>query len=179
MACVFTGVLNTYAVFIVFTMMWFGCFLVCVEAGLFCNSEFPLYSCCGAGVQDSCGAPLLPRTLKLLCGLGLTENVTGLQKVLPEILTKKKEKRQFSTKAPGGLIDKHYAPYSPPCDNILFLKTPSSWAEETRGRRSGGGHKRSASWGSAEHLREASTSVHLVGRCKVKCVSTRRKRTSD
>ncbi|XP_074512432.1 protein FAM117A isoform X2 [Sebastes fasciatus] len=32
--------------------------------------------------------------------------------------------------------------------------TPSSWAEETRGRRSAGGHKRSASWGSAEHLRE-------------------------
>ncbi|XP_033944361.1 protein FAM117A isoform X2 [Pseudochaenichthys georgianus] len=32
--------------------------------------------------------------------------------------------------------------------------TPSSWAEETRGRRSSGKHKRSASWGSAEHLRE-------------------------
>lgn len=41
----------------------------------------------------------------------------------------------------------------------LFLtcsQTPSSWAEETRGRRSASGHKRSASWGSAEHLREAS-----------------------
>ncbi|KAF1379835.1 hypothetical protein PFLUV_G00180200 [Perca fluviatilis] len=32
--------------------------------------------------------------------------------------------------------------------------TPSSWAEETRGRKSAGKHKRSASWGSAEHLRE-------------------------
>lgn len=45
------------------------------------------------------------------------------------------------------------------------LQTPSSWAEETRGRRSGGGgsggHKRSASWGSAEHLREASTFTQL------------------
>lgn len=26
-------------VFIVFTMMWFGCFLMRVEAGLFCSSE--------------------------------------------------------------------------------------------------------------------------------------------
>ncbi|KTF85244.1 hypothetical protein cypCar_00016323 [Cyprinus carpio] len=34
------------------------------------------------------------------------------------------------------------------------ISTPSSWIEETRGRRGGGGHKRSASWGSAEHLRE-------------------------
>lgn len=42
---------------------------------------------------------------------------------------------------------------------IFYSKTPSSWAEETRGRRSVGGHKRSASWGSAEHLREASTLI--------------------
>uniref|UniRef100_A0A671YCS2 Family with sequence similarity 117 member A n=1 Tax=Sparus aurata TaxID=8175 RepID=A0A671YCS2_SPAAU len=45
------------------------------------------------------------------------------------------------------------------CVNDKATQTPSSWAEETRGRRSGGGHKRSASWGSAEHLREASYSV--------------------
>ncbi|XP_057673923.1 protein FAM117A isoform X2 [Corythoichthys intestinalis] len=32
--------------------------------------------------------------------------------------------------------------------------TPSCWAEETQNRRSFGGHKRSASWGSAEHLKE-------------------------
>lgn len=38
--------------------------------------------------------------------------------------------------------------------NDKATQTPSSWAEETRGRRSAGGHKRSASWGSAEHLRE-------------------------
>uniref|UniRef100_A0A3B4G5J1 Family with sequence similarity 117 member A n=1 Tax=Pundamilia nyererei TaxID=303518 RepID=A0A3B4G5J1_9CICH len=42
------------------------------------------------------------------------------------------------------------------CVNDKATQTPSSWAEETRGRRSAGGHKRSASWGSAEHLREAS-----------------------
>ncbi|XP_075998778.1 protein FAM117A [Genypterus blacodes] len=40
------------------------------------------------------------------------------------------------------------------CVNDKATQTPSSWAEETRGRRSAGGHKRSASWGSAEHLRE-------------------------
>ncbi|KAL6103132.1 fam117a [Pungitius sinensis] len=40
------------------------------------------------------------------------------------------------------------------CVNDKATQTPSSWAEETRGRRSGGRHKRSASWGSAEHLRE-------------------------
>uniref|UniRef100_A0A8C5HJC9 Protein FAM117A-like n=1 Tax=Gouania willdenowi TaxID=441366 RepID=A0A8C5HJC9_GOUWI len=40
------------------------------------------------------------------------------------------------------------------CVNDKATQTPSSWAEETRGRRSVGGHKRSASCGSAEHLRE-------------------------
>uniref|UniRef100_A0A672HA92 Family with sequence similarity 117 member Aa n=1 Tax=Salarias fasciatus TaxID=181472 RepID=A0A672HA92_SALFA len=40
--------------------------------------------------------------------------------------------------------------------------TPSSWAEETRGRRSVGGHKRSASWGSAEHLREVAKLRHQL-----------------
>ncbi|XP_016329790.1 protein FAM117A-like isoform X1 [Sinocyclocheilus anshuiensis] len=40
------------------------------------------------------------------------------------------------------------------CVNDKATQTPSSWIEETRGRRGGGGHKRSASWGSAEHLRE-------------------------
>ncbi|XP_061837318.1 protein FAM117A [Nerophis lumbriciformis] len=33
-------------------------------------------------------------------------------------------------------------------------QTPSCWADETQSRRSLGGHKRSASWGSAEHLKE-------------------------
>uniref|UniRef100_A0A8C1NCG4 Family with sequence similarity 117 member Aa n=1 Tax=Cyprinus carpio TaxID=7962 RepID=A0A8C1NCG4_CYPCA len=41
------------------------------------------------------------------------------------------------------------------CVNDKATQTPSSWIEETRGRRGVGGHKRSASWGSAEHLREA------------------------
>nr|XP_055050391.1 protein FAM117A isoform X1 [Misgurnus anguillicaudatus] len=40
------------------------------------------------------------------------------------------------------------------CVNDKATQTPSSWIGETRGRRGGGGHKRSASWGSAEHLRE-------------------------
>ncbi|XP_054616476.1 protein FAM117A isoform X2 [Dunckerocampus dactyliophorus] len=33
-------------------------------------------------------------------------------------------------------------------------QTPNCWAEEAQSRRSLGGHKRSASWGSAEHLKE-------------------------
>uniref|UniRef100_A0AAY5KVD0 Family with sequence similarity 117 member Aa n=1 Tax=Esox lucius TaxID=8010 RepID=A0AAY5KVD0_ESOLU len=41
-------------------------------------------------------------------------------------------------------------------------RTPSSWAEEPRGRRSVGGHKRSASWGSAEHLREVAKLRHQL-----------------
>lgn len=65
----------------------------------------------------------------------------------------------------------HFTPKSP--NTGLFIhhsvimwyffspKTPSSWTEETRGRRSAGGHKRSASWGSAEHLREASGHLSL------------------
>ncbi|XP_072299059.1 protein FAM117A isoform X2 [Eucyclogobius newberryi] len=40
--------------------------------------------------------------------------------------------------------------------------TPSSWTEETRGRRSASGHKRSASWGSAEHLREVAKLRHQL-----------------
>ncbi|XP_024249774.2 protein FAM117A isoform X3 [Oncorhynchus tshawytscha] len=42
------------------------------------------------------------------------------------------------------------------------MSTPSSWAEETRGRRSVGGHKRSASWGSAEHLRDVVKLKHQL-----------------
>ncbi|XP_046893686.1 protein FAM117A isoform X1 [Hypomesus transpacificus] len=48
------------------------------------------------------------------------------------------------------------------CINDKATQTPSSWAEETRGRRSIGGHKRSASWGSAEHLREVATLRHQL-----------------
>ncbi|KAM3860045.1 protein FAM117A-like [Diretmus argenteus] len=33
-------------------------------------------------------------------------------------------------------------------------QTPESWSDRSQSRRSGSGHKRSASWGSAEHLRE-------------------------
>ncbi|XP_041851608.1 protein FAM117A isoform X1 [Melanotaenia boesemani] len=48
------------------------------------------------------------------------------------------------------------------CANDKATQTPSSWAEETRGRRSVGGHKRSASWGSAEHLREVAKLRHQL-----------------
>ncbi|XP_035261732.1 protein FAM117A-like [Anguilla anguilla] len=40
------------------------------------------------------------------------------------------------------------------CMNDKATQTPSSWTEEVQGKRAGGVHKRSASWGSAEHLRE-------------------------
>ncbi|XP_048102936.1 protein FAM117A [Alosa alosa] len=46
--------------------------------------------------------------------------------------------------------------------NDKATQTPSSWAEEGRGRRGGGGHKRSASWGSAEHLREVAKLRHSL-----------------
>nr|XP_020461103.1 protein FAM117A-like [Monopterus albus] len=48
------------------------------------------------------------------------------------------------------------------CANDKATQTPSSWAEETKGRRSVGGHKRSASWGSAEHLREVAKLKHQL-----------------
>ncbi|KAM6957178.1 uncharacterized protein FYW47_011285, partial [Aplochiton taeniatus] len=38
--------------------------------------------------------------------------------------------------------------------------TPNSWAVESRGRTSIGGHKRSASWSSTEHLREVTKLRH-------------------
>ncbi|XP_043956208.1 protein FAM117A isoform X2 [Gambusia affinis] len=44
--------------------------------------------------------------------------------------------------------------------NDKATQTPCSWTEETRGRRSVGGHKRSASWGSAEHLKEVAKVRH-------------------
>uniref|UniRef100_A0A3B3UGJ0 Family with sequence similarity 117 member Aa n=1 Tax=Poecilia latipinna TaxID=48699 RepID=A0A3B3UGJ0_9TELE len=46
------------------------------------------------------------------------------------------------------------------CVNDKATQTPCSWTEETRGRRSVGGHKRSASWGSAEHLKEVAKLRH-------------------
>ncbi|XP_034567835.1 protein FAM117A isoform X2 [Notolabrus celidotus] len=48
------------------------------------------------------------------------------------------------------------------CVNDKATQTPSSWADETRGRRSSVGHKRSASWGSAEHLREVAKLRHQL-----------------
>lgn len=48
------------------------------------------------------------------------------------------------------------------CVNDKATQTPSSWAEESRGRRSSSGHKRSASWGSAEHLREVAKLRHQL-----------------
>ncbi|XP_017274811.1 protein FAM117A isoform X1 [Kryptolebias marmoratus] len=48
------------------------------------------------------------------------------------------------------------------CGNDKATQTPSSWTEETRGRRSVGGHKRSASWGSAEHLKEVAKLRHQL-----------------
>ncbi|XP_017308131.1 protein FAM117A isoform X1 [Ictalurus punctatus] len=48
------------------------------------------------------------------------------------------------------------------CVNDKATQTPSSWTEETRGRRGGVGHKRSASWGSAEHLREVAKLRHSL-----------------
>ncbi|KAM9745809.1 LOW QUALITY PROTEIN: protein FAM117A [Menidia menidia] len=48
------------------------------------------------------------------------------------------------------------------CVNDKATQTPSSWAEDTRGRRNVGGHKRSASWGSAEHLREVAKLRHQL-----------------
>ncbi|KAM8824796.1 protein FAM117A isoform 2-T2 [Synchiropus picturatus] len=53
-----------------------------------------------------------------------------------------------------GQWPKEAEPPSVTCVNDKATQTPSSWAEEGQGRRSLGGHKRSASWGSAEHLRE-------------------------
>ncbi|XP_074553063.1 protein FAM117A [Halichoeres trimaculatus] len=48
------------------------------------------------------------------------------------------------------------------CVNDKATQTPSSWADETRGRRTASGHKRSASWGSAEHLREVAKLRHQL-----------------
>ncbi|KAG9333439.1 hypothetical protein JZ751_011599 [Albula glossodonta] len=53
------------------------------------------------------------------------------------------------------------------CVNDKATQTPSTWAEESRGRRAGVGHKRSASWGSVEHLKEiAKLKHHLHKRSK-------------
>lgn len=48
------------------------------------------------------------------------------------------------------------------CVNDKATQTPNSWAEESRGRRSIGGHKRSASWSSTEHLREVTKLRHQL-----------------
>ncbi|KAJ8389974.1 hypothetical protein AAFF_G00112590 [Aldrovandia affinis] len=46
------------------------------------------------------------------------------------------------------------------CVNDKATQTPSTWSEESRGRRAGVGHKRSASWGSVEHLKEITKIKH-------------------
>ncbi|KAJ8245923.1 hypothetical protein GJAV_G00261750 [Gymnothorax javanicus] len=48
------------------------------------------------------------------------------------------------------------------CVNDKATQTPSSWAEEVQDVRGGGLHKRSASWGSAEHLREIAKLKHQL-----------------
>ncbi|CAL8304360.1 unnamed protein product [Merluccius merluccius] len=48
------------------------------------------------------------------------------------------------------------------CAHDKATQTPSSWSEDTRGKRSLGGHKHSASWGSAEHLREVAKLRHQL-----------------
>lgn len=53
------------------------------------------------------------------------------------------------------------------CVNDKATQTPSTWSDESRGRRAGAGHKRSASWGSAEHLKDiAKLKHHLQKRSK-------------
>ncbi|XP_035254302.1 protein FAM117A-like [Anguilla anguilla] len=53
------------------------------------------------------------------------------------------------------------------CVNDKATQTPSTWSDESRGRRAGVGHKRSASWGSAEHLKDiAKLKHHLQKRSK-------------
>lgn len=158
------------AVFIVFTLMWFGCFLhVCGSGGCFAaRGGFLVAFLCTAVVRQVCDTAVGLRLCVIVLSrrsvdrssAGLTENVRGFQKGQPRCQPESLPKnRPFSTTAPEGLTDEHWTLYSPNC--VIFVsKTPSSWAEETRGRRSVGGHKRSASWGSAEHLREASTSLH-------------------
>ncbi|KAJ8364430.1 hypothetical protein SKAU_G00132610 [Synaphobranchus kaupii] len=46
--------------------------------------------------------------------------------------------------------------------NDKATQTPTSWTEEVQGKRGGGAHKRSASWGSAEHLREIAKLKHQL-----------------
>lgn len=126
------------------------------------SCRLPLYSCCGAGVQDSCGAQLkccAHECRMEFAGFGKkkiewvskkvalsdSQNYCQLGHFLPEPLNSMS----------GKTLDALFI-YALSLPFFFFFKTPSSWAEETRGRRSAGGHKRSASWGSAEHLREAS-----------------------
>lgn len=144
----------TCTVFIVFTMMWFGCFLVPVEARLFCrvSSVQLLWGRCVRQLWGSTSAS----HSQVVVLIGCDRKCDRPPKVLPDLQTKKKE-RQFSTKAPRGSNTGLFI--HRPVMLVFLLKTPSSWAEEPRGRRSGGGHKRSASWGSADHLREVKTSV--------------------
>ncbi|KAJ8253804.1 hypothetical protein COCON_G00204160 [Conger conger] len=58
-------------------------------------------------------------------------------------------------------------PHQASCVNDKATQTPSTWLDESRGRRAGVGHKRSASWGSAEHLKDiAKLKHHLQKRSK-------------
>lgn len=129
-----------------------GSFLCTAVVRQVCNTAVGLHFCV-----------ILSSFFFFFCWLGLTENVTDLQKFSYQ-QTKAifyHSTQRFDRQTLGSL-------FTTLCW-YCFWKTPSSWAEETRGRRSGGGHKRSASWGSAEHLREVSTSVHQYSSSLIRC----------
>lgn len=95
-------------VFIVFTLMWFGCFFYesvsrAVLQLIVVSCRLPLYSCCGAGVQDSCGAQLKCCAYECrmeFAGFGKKKNRVGLQKGRPFWQPELLPIRPFSTRAP-------------------------------------------------------------------------------
>lgn len=58
------------------------------------------------------------------------------------------------------------------CRKNQSTQTPDSWSDEASNRKGSEGHKRSASWGSAEHLQEACntlTPTHIAWNHKCLC----------
>lgn len=47
---------------------------------------------------------------------------------------------------------------------FLSSQTPDSWSDNSQSRRGSSSHKRSASWGSVEHLREVSVCLYCLTR---------------
>lgn len=122
------------AVFIVLTLMWFV-FLCVLKLGCFAARRgfLLLYSCCGAGVWDSCGAPLLACDLKMMCWMAFAQSAIdpvwrNIRAICERLCEEKKKLCNdfiFVLKYRGKIISFFF----PLKSELSFLTVTQNWGE--------------------------------------------------